>query len=403
VRERIELDSPTRLSDDQRRAVLVGNGVSSAVPLSRSTAPAVPIHGDVGTGFEPFLKKVLGEIEMGQLRGVQAYVSRRGQALLNAGLGWAYESIPMRIDTITQWLCCTKPLVAIAIAQLEQQRVLDVDRPVAFYWPEFGANGKSEITLRMLLNHTSGMQGDPAEEYLFCSAEQIAAAIARGPGDVTAEPANRVRYIQFSAWATLGELIRRATGVSVGVRVQQCVFDPLGMRDSHLGLPLSTWNSYGERISRLHIAGRGMPEECSFLNWPEAAAYDWPGFAARGPAYELGRVYESLLGFGPKVLDSASVQRFTAPSRGRLYDHHLQEAIEWGLGFVNCTSFFGCRAPVSHVFGHHGLGSSFCVALPELDLVIVWVSNVVAEPAVHRGRMRRVIGTLLDCAGVRDP
>jgi CubicO group peptidase (beta-lactamase class C family) len=293
-------------------------------------------------------------------------------------------------------------LVAIAIAQLEQEGVLDVDRPVAFYWPEFAANGKSEITLRTLLNHTSGMQGDPAEEYLFCSAEQMAVAIARGPGDVTADPASRVRYIQFSAWATLGELIRRVTGVSVGLRVKQSVFEPLAMRDSHLGLPLSTWNSYGERISRLHIAGRDMPEQCSFLNWPEAAVYDWPGFAARGPAYELARVYESLLGFGPRVLDSAAIERFTAPSRGRLYDHHLQEAIEWGLGFVTCTSFFGCRAPVSRVFGHHGLGSSFCVAMPELDLVIVWVSNVMAEPAVHRGRMRRVVGTLLDCPGVRE-
>jgi CubicO group peptidase (beta-lactamase class C family) len=368
----------------------------------RGAARPVPTHGDLGDGLMPFMKKMLGEIETGELRGVQAYVSRRGRPLLNAGLGWAYEGVPMRADTLTHWLCCTKPLIAILLAQLEEEGALDVDRPVASYWPEFAANGKAAITLRMLLDHTSGMLGDPAEEFLFCSASHAADAIARAPADVSEPPSNRARYLQFSAWEALGEVIRRVTGGPVALRLAEKVFAPLGLRDSHLGLSLASYDAYGERIARIHMAGRGLPEECSFLNWREAAGYEWPGFAARGPAHELGRVFESLLGFGPSILEPATIQRFTASSRGKVYDHGLQEAIDWGLGFVTCPSFFGCRAPANRVFGHNGLGSSFALAAPELDLVVVWVSNVVAEPVAHRTRARRIMATLLDCPVVSE-
>lgn len=380
----------------------IDTGSAFPVRAVRSATSPIPSHGDLGDGLTPFTKKMMGEIDMGELRGVQAYVSRRGRVLLNAGFGWAGEGVPMQTDTLTHWLCCTKPLIAILLAQLEAEGALDVDRPVASYWPEFAANGKSSITLRMFLDHTSGMLGDPAEEFLFCSPSRAAEAIARAPADVSELPSNRARYLQFSAWEALGEVVRRVSGMPVGLRLEQKVFAPLGLRDSHLGLSLERYDAYGPRMSRIHMAGRGLPEECSFLNWREAARYEWPGFAARGPAHELGRVFESLLGFGPPILGEAAIERFTASSRGKVYDHGLQEAIDWGLGFVTCPAFFGCRAPANRVFGHNGLGSSFALAVPELDLVVVWVSNVVAEPVAHRTRVRRIMATLLDCAPVSE-
>jgi CubicO group peptidase (beta-lactamase class C family) len=303
----------------------------------------------------------------------------------------------MRKDTVTQWLCCTKSLVAILIAQLEEEGRLDVEQPVVRYWPEFAANGKSHVTLRALLTHTSGMLGDPAEEYLFCSSERVAESIAQCRLDDSGYAGDRARYIHFSGWAALGEVIRRVTGASTALRLKQSLFEPLEMRDSHLGLPLSTFDAYGDRLSRLHIGIRGFPPECSFLNWREVAGYDWPGFAARGPAFELGRVFESLLGHGPAILGRAAVHRFTSPSRGRLYDDNLQDEVDWGLGFKTSSAFFGSRALAERAFGHTGLGSSFCLALPDLDLVVVWVSNVISPPPVHRARIRRLTGALLAC------
>jgi CubicO group peptidase (beta-lactamase class C family) len=175
------------------------------------------------------------------------------------------------------------------------------------------------------------------------------------------------------------------------------LFDRLDMRDSHLGLPLSTFDSYGDRLSRLHITTRGAPAECSFLNWRESAGYDWPGFAARGPVSELARLYESLLGFGTPILDRATIDRFTSPWRGRLYDENLQDEVDWGLGFKTSSTFFGCQSVTGRVFGHTGLGSSFYLALPDYGVVVVWVSNVISPPPVHRARIRRVMPALLGC------
>lgn len=357
----------------------------------------MPIDGDVAPGFMPLLKKIGGEVETGELRGVQVYVSRAGGELLNAGVGWSRGAVAMRRDTVTHWLCCTKSLVAVLIAQLEEQGRLDVDQPVARYWPEFAVNGKSSITLRGLLTHTSGILGDPAEEYLFCSSQRVAHAIEQCHMDSSAEALGHSRYIHFSGWAALAEIIRRVTGVPVGLRLKQSVFEPLGMLSSHLGLPLPRGAEYDDTVSRLHIKTRGSPTECSFLNWPETAAYDWPGFAGRGPASELARALESLLGFGPPILGRAARERFTLPSRGRLYDDNLQDEVDWGLGFKTSSSFFGCRALTDRVWGHTGLGSSFFVVLPDFDVVAVWVSNVISPPPVHRARIRRVMATLLDC------
>jgi len=361
----------------------------------------IPISGDLGQGMSPLLKKVSGEIETGELKGVQLYVSRGGRVQLNAALGWARAGVPLAPDTIAHWLCCTKPLVAILIAGLEQAGRLDVDAPVAQYWPEFGCNDKAHVTLRALLHHRSGIRGDPAEEYLFCSHARVAEAVASCEMDSAVAP-GRSRYIHFSGWAALAEIVRRVSGQSAGERLQQEVFAPLGMQNSYLGIPASRFDESGASFSRIHIAARGSAAECSFLNWPEVIGYDWPGFAARGPAQELGRVYESLLGFGPSILARSTVERFTSPSLGRLYDENLQDDVDWALGFKTSAAFFGCRESVGRVFGHTGLGSSFCLAMPDWGLVAVWVSNVISPPPVHRARIRRLVPALLSCVGVES-
>ena len=61
-------------------------------------------------------------------------------------------------DTIMLWLSSTKPIAAIAIAQLWEQEKLN-DDPVAKFIPEFGVNGKEPITIRQILTHTGGFRG----------------------------------------------------------------------------------------------------------------------------------------------------------------------------------------------------------------------------------------------------
>ena len=71
------------------------------------------------------------------------------------------------------WLSSTKPTTAVALAQLWEQGLLDLDDPVARHIPEFAAQGKEGITLRHLLTHTAGLRmldvgwpGDPWDEII---------------------------------------------------------------------------------------------------------------------------------------------------------------------------------------------------------------------------------------------
>ncbi|HET9929704.1 MAG TPA: serine hydrolase domain-containing protein, partial [Polyangiaceae bacterium] len=101
----------------------------------------------------------------GVFPGGQLVVRRRGRLVVDEAVGIARgfretEDEPRTPFTTTQRSClfsAGKPLVGIAIAVLEQARAIDVERPVAFYFPEFAAAGKADITVLDVLLHRSGL------------------------------------------------------------------------------------------------------------------------------------------------------------------------------------------------------------------------------------------------------
>jgi CubicO group peptidase (beta-lactamase class C family) len=159
-------------------------------------------------------------------------------------------------------------------------------------------------------------------------------------------------------------------------------------------MPLSKWDEYADRLSQLHILDRDGLRECIFFNWREVAEYEWPGFGGRGPAFELARFYESLLGFGPSVLRAETVEKLTASCQGRRYDETTRTSINWGLGFMSDLEYFGLGSHATRAYGHFGIGSSFCVAVPQWGLAVVCIGNVIA-PGVHVLRARALVKTLV--------
>jgi CubicO group peptidase (beta-lactamase class C family) len=111
-----------------------------------------------------------------------------------------------------------------------------------------------------------------------------------------------------------------------------------------------------------------------FHNEPWHIAKVEPGGGMRGPARELGRFYESLLGFGPPLLEPRTVEVMAAIHRVGLKDQTFALDIPWGLGVQRqFTGGTGRRA-----YGHGGMASSRGLADPELGLVLVVVANGLA-------------------------
>ena len=91
-------------------------------------------------------------------RGGQFYVSRQGEVVADLALGEARPGKPMKPDTPILWLSSSKPFAAVAIAQLWERGLLDLDDPIARHVPEFAQRGKERITLRHALTHTGGFR-----------------------------------------------------------------------------------------------------------------------------------------------------------------------------------------------------------------------------------------------------
>jgi CubicO group peptidase (beta-lactamase class C family) len=109
-------------------------------------------------------------------------------------------------------------------------------------------------------------------------------------------------------------------------------------------------------------------------NEPWHVAKVEPGGGMRGPARQLGRFYESLLGFGPPLLEPRTVEVMSAVHRWGVKDATFATKIPWGLGVqVDFSGGTGWRA-----FGHGGMASSRGLADPECGLVLVVVANGLA-------------------------
>src|SRR4051812_2709614 len=108
------------------------------------------------------LPRTLHLIQQGMARGLhlgaQVYACLRGEVIADLALGDARPGVAMSSDTIMPWMSCSKPVGAVAIAQLRERGVLDFDDRVAHHIPEFAANGKDAITVRHILTHTSGLR-----------------------------------------------------------------------------------------------------------------------------------------------------------------------------------------------------------------------------------------------------
>ena len=154
------------------------------------------------------------------------------------GLADRGASRPWARDTIVIIFSCTKGVTAFAANRLVEGGRLDPDAPVADYWPEFAANGKAGITVRMVLSHRAGLaavDGELTMDDLAAWDPVVAAIAAQAP---SWEPGTAHGYHSRTFGWIVGELIRRVTGRMPGDYMADELARPLGL-DFFLGLPES--------------------------------------------------------------------------------------------------------------------------------------------------------------------
>ncbi len=183
--------------------------------------------------FAPIAEITKKAIQAGKIPGAVILIGHQGKIVYRRAFGSQAlkpKKLPMTTDAIFDLASLTKVIAtSTAIAQLVENEKLDLEDPVVKYWPEFGSNGKEEITVRDLLTHYSGLRpaldsksGLPGYESAMRMIEEEVPIFPHGTSFIYSD-------INFIA---LGELIERISGEPFDLYCAKHIFKPLGMIDT---------------------------------------------------------------------------------------------------------------------------------------------------------------------------
>jgi CubicO group peptidase (beta-lactamase class C family) len=150
-------------------------------------------------------------------------------------------------NTIVNVYSTTKVMTSICIHILVDRGLLDLDDPVAKYWPEFGQAGKEKIPVRYLLSHSSGLAGwdESLQVEDYYNWEYVTSLLEKQKP--WWEPGTKCGYHAMTFGFLLGELVRRITNKTLGEFFREEVGDRLGA-DFYIGLPKEHDNRVAELI-----------------------------------------------------------------------------------------------------------------------------------------------------------
>jgi CubicO group peptidase (beta-lactamase class C family) len=340
-------------------------------------------------------------IDEGLHPGAQLYVSKNGRILTDTALGHTQPNIPMRPDSLNLWMSASKPIAAIAIAQLWEQGKLDIDDLVIRFIPEFGVNGKAPITLRHILTHTCGFRAPP--KHADAPWDEIIADLCDNHLEPGWIPGKKAGYHTISSWYILGEIIRRLDGRPYEQYVREAIFLPLGMSDSWVGMPAEKLREYGDRISPMHRLT--ADNQLILLDPARTATISRPGGTGWGPIRELGIFYEMLRNrgrhAGKQFLTPQTVEALTARHRTGMFDETFKRNVDWALGFLLNSPQPDPDLPYGYgpdacprTFGHGGAGSSGAFCDPESQLIVAYLFNAQPGEERHHERRKALLATL---------
>ncbi|MGX1852435.1 beta-lactamase family protein [Streptomyces sp. NBC_01456] len=306
-------------------------------------------------------------------------------------------------DTLVNVYSTSKGMTALCAHLLVDRGELDLDAPVARYWPEFGQAGKRELPVRWLLSHRAGLIA-PRERLSVADAydwERVCAALAATPP--WWEPGTAQGYHAVTFGYLVGEVVRRITGQSLGTFLRSEITGPLGAR-VFIGTPAEEHTRCADMVGQLDEArltqqfpGLPKPPFTALSDHPQAAvalaltyvptgdvnsaAYrsaEIPAGNAHASAHGLATVYGALAGstlVKPATLEEMRRSQSLPGERDLTIGALAPQGYEhrWGLGYM--LNQQGQAGPNPRAFGHGGAGGSYAFADPENRLSYAYTMN----------------------------
>jgi CubicO group peptidase (beta-lactamase class C family) len=372
------------------------------------------IDGFTAPGFEGVRGVFEANFTAGREVGAAFCAYHDGRKVVDLWGGIADEATGRPWDERTLGLVysSTKGATAVCANRLAQEGRLDVEAPVAEYWPEFARAGKGNIPVRMLLAHEAGLAWVDEKLTLddILAWTPIVEALERQ--SPVWEPGTMHGYHAVTYGNLAGEVVRRVSGKSLGTYFRETVAEPLGL-DFWIGLPESEEARVAMLVGNLGAnpeeldddaramlnqfmgpdtkLGKALTVNGAFGRFNGCDPSDFPGgnvFNSRGvhaaevpaangicDARSLARMYAACIGDvdGVRLLNDAQM-RDASTQRTRGPDTVILDLdLQFGLGFFVRSSIMTAGGEGS--FGHAGAGGSLGWADPDAGLAFGYVMN----------------------------
>jgi CubicO group peptidase (beta-lactamase class C family) len=350
-----------------------------------------PVQGLCEPRFEGVRAAFQANFERGADVGASVAITLDGQAVVDlwGGAKDATASQAWTRDTIVAVASTTKTATALSALLLADRGELDIDAPVARYWPEFVQADKEGVLVRHLLGHTAGLPGwdarlDMSDLYDWEKCTSLLAAQAPWW-----EPGTASGYHAVTQGYLVGEVIRRITGRTVGVFFREEIAEPLGAEfhigvrpefDARIGASIPpdvpeqpAQTAPGSITMRIHNNPPLPRERWGEVAWLRAEIPAGNGFAnARGVARISTLLACAGEANGKRLMSPEGAARvFYRQSNGP--DLGFLAPVSWGLGYA--LSLFGMDFEGRKVCFWGGSGGSLVVVDVEARMTFAYVMN----------------------------
>ncbi len=362
----------------------------------------------------PVVERFAAHFAEGAEVGASVAVTIRGEPVVDLWGGYSdrAHARPWQRDTIVNMMSVSKIASALCIHMLVERGLVDVEAPVAKYWPEFAQGGKEQLPLRYVLDHRAGLPGvtEKLPRGSFYNWRLMADALARQAP--LWPPGEQCGYHGLTQGFILGEIVQRVTGSTLGTFFRREVAEPLGL-DYRIGMEPEAHARCAEFIPNPVFLERTVknPTPAGGLSWTlldgnedfNSAAWrnsEIPSANGHGNARAVARFLSLLANNG--ALDGIRIASAESIDRMTTEQHHLVQVMipqqyHMGLGVIINSPPYAFMGPNPRAFGHHGAGGAIGVVDREAGLAFAYGMNLMHAGTDSGPRSAALISATYAC------